>query len=350
MTMLEITTTRGNPGVDPILHVWGWEIPVYLFVGGVVAGMMILAGIAMMRIAKGEDPKGFFSIQTPLLGFMLLNVGMLALFLDLAHPLYVWAVYLTFEPLSPMSWGSWVLLVVYGVLLVSALIRLPDAWPWLGRRVPQLQQLSDYIVRRPGLMRALGWINVVLGVVLGIYTGILLNTMVARPLWNTTILGPLFLVSGLSAGAAMIHLATRIFPGRPAPQGLIGGAFASMVQPLGPQPPEKRTIDSIIRADLGFLAVELLLIGLLVIGLLSSSAVHAEAARLILGGPYTLIFWVGVVLVGILVPLALQVLELGHRIPHTAVPAVLVLAGGFALRWVMVNAGQASQFVQAAAG
>ena len=348
--MLELTTTRHNPLVDPSLHVWGWEIPVYLFVGGVVAGMMILAGIAMMRIAKGEDPKGFFSIQTPLLGFMLLNVGMLALFLDLAHKLYVWAVYLTFEPMSPMSWGSWVLLVVYGVLLVSALIRLPDAWPWLGRRVPQLQQLSDYIVGRPGLMKALGWTNVVLGVLLGIYTGILLNTMVARPLWNTTLLGPLFLVSGLSAGAAVVHLATRIFPGRPAPDGMIAGAFASMVQTLGAQPPEKRTIDSIIRADLGFLAVELLLIGLLVVGLLSSSAAHAEAARLILGGPYTLIFWGGVVVVGILVPLALQALELGHRIPHTVVPAVLVVAGGFALRWVMVSAGQASQFLQTAAG
>ena len=347
--MLEITTTRHNPGVDPFLHVWGWEIPVYLFVGGMVAGMMILAGIAMMRVAKGEDPKGFFSIQTPLLGFMLLNVGMLALLLDLAHPLYVWAVYLTFEVDSPMSWGSWVLLVVYGVLLVSALIRLPDAWPWLGRTFPVLQRVSDGILARPGFLSLLGWTNLVLGVVLGIYTGILLNTMVARPLWNTTILGPLFLVSGLSAGAAMVHLATRIFPGRPAPQGLVGGAFAAMVQPLGPQPPEKRTVDALIRADLAFLAVELVLIVLLVIGLVSSSAVHAEAANLILGGPYTTIFWLGVVAVGILLPLALQALELGHRIPHTVVPAVLVLAGGFALRWVMVNAGQASSFIQAAA-
>jgi formate-dependent nitrite reductase membrane component NrfD len=148
----------------------------------------------------------------------------------------------------------------------------------------------------------------------------------------------------------MVHLATRIFPGRPAPEGMIGGAFASMVQTLGAQPPEKRTIDSIIRADLAFLAVELLLIGLLVIGLLTASAAHAEAAKLILGGPYTLIFWGGIVLVGILVPLALQALELGHRIRHTVVPALLVLAGGFALRWVMVSAGQASQFLQTAAG
>ena len=68
-----------------------------------------------------------------------------------------------------------------------------------------------------------GWANIALGVVLGIYTGILLNTMVARPLWNSAILGPLFLFSGLSAGAAMVHLAAVLLPGRPARQGLIGG-------------------------------------------------------------------------------------------------------------------------------
>jgi protein NrfD len=346
--MLEITTTRHNPLIDPSLHVWGWEIPVYLFVGGIVAGMMILAGIAMLRTAKGEDTRSFFSVQTPLLGFMLLNVGMGALFLDLAHKLYVWAVYLTFAPLSPMSWGSWVLIIVYGVLLVSALIRLPDAWPWLAQRVPLLSRASDWLLARPGVIRGLAWTNIVLGVLLGVYTGVLLNTMVARPLWNTSILAPLFLVSGLSAAAATVHLATRVFPGRPAPKGLIGGALAAMVQHLGPQPPEKHTADSIVRADIGFLVVELLLIGLLVIVLLTSSASHAAAAGLILGGPYTAIFWVGVVAVGILVPLALQALELGHRIPHTVVPALLVLAGGFALRWVMVNAGQASSIVHAA--
>lgn len=344
--MLETTTTRHNPLIDPSLHVWGWEIPVYLFVGGIVAGMMILAGIAMLRMVRGEDTRGFFSVQTPLLGFMLLNLGMGALLLDLAHKLYVWAVYLTFEPLSPMSWGSWVLLVVYGVLLVSALIRLPDAWPWLAQRVPLLSRASDWLLARSKLITALAWTNIVLGVLLGVYTGILLNTMVARPLWNTSILAPLFLVSGLSAAAAAIHLATRVFPGRPAPRGFVGGALAAMVQHLGPQPPAKHTADSVIRADIGFLAVELLLIGLLVIALLSSTAAQAAAASLILGGPYTAIFWVGVVALGIVVPLLLQTLELRHRIPHTVLPALLVLAGGFALRWVMVNAGQASQLAQ----
>ena len=148
--MLELTTTRHNPLIDPTLHVWGWEIPVYLFLGGMVAGMMVFAGMAMLKTAKGEDTRNFFSLQTPLLAFVLLNLGMLALLLDLAHPLYVWAIYITFMPASPMAWGSWVLLIVYAILLVSALIRLPEAWPWIGRTLPVTQQGVGLVRDQPG--------------------------------------------------------------------------------------------------------------------------------------------------------------------------------------------------------
>jgi protein NrfD len=346
--MLELTTTRHNPLIDPQLAAWSWEIPVYLFLGGLVAGMMILAGAAMLRLARGEDPRSFFSLQTPLLAFVLINLGMGALFLDLTHKLYVWRVYLTFEPASPMSWGSWILIVVYGALLASALIRLPEAWPWLGRRVPALQRWSDAIVARPGRVRALAWANVLLGIALGIYTGILLSTMVARPLWNSAILGPLFLVSGLSAAAATVHLLSVLLPGGTAPQGLIAGAISALLQPLGPGLPDRSKAEALVRADIGFLLAELLLIGLLLIGLVSSSASHAAGAQLLVSGRYAAVFWVVVVAMGILVPLGLQALEARHRIRHTVLPALLVLAGGIALRWVMVSAGQASHFVQSA--
>ena len=85
--------------------------------------------------------------------------------------------------------------------------------------VPALRRLSDWLLAAPARISALAWANIVLGVGLGIYTGILLNTMVARPLWNSAILGPLFLVSGLSAGAAVVHLVSVVLPRRPAPQG-----------------------------------------------------------------------------------------------------------------------------------
>lgn len=345
--MLEITTTRHNPFVDPQLAVWGWEIPVYLFFGGMIAGMMILAGLAMLRVARGEDPESFFSVQTPLLGFMLMNVGMAALFLDLAHKLYVWAVYLTFQPLSPMSWGSWVLLVAYGILMASALVRIGDSWPWLARTFPAVARLSAALETPPRL-RLLAYANIGVGIGLGIYTGILLSAMVARPLWNSAILGPLFLFSGLSAAAAMVHIAVRIFPGRPAPQGLVGGAFAAMWQPLGPKPPRAGTENALVRADVGFLAVELVLLALLLLGLVTAGASQIAAAQILLSGAYAPAFWGAIVLAGIVLPIVLQLAELGHRIPHTVVPALLVLAGGFALRWVLVNAGQASQILQSA--
>lgn len=347
--MLETTTTRHNPFVDPQLSVWGWEIPVYLFLGGLVAGMMILGGLATLRVLRGDDSRRFFSLQAPLLGFVLINLGMVALLLDLTHKLYVWRVFLTFQVASPMSWGSWVLIAVYGALLLSALVRLPEAWPWLAQRVPALRRACDALLARPAWVKAIAWANVLLGIGLGIYTGILLNTMVARPLWNSAILGPLFLVSGLSAGAAMLHLASVLRGERAASPGMIGGAWSAIVQRVGPVWPEKNSVNGLIRADQAFLAIELVLIALLLINLHTSTASHAAAAGLLTGGPYAWAFWGIVVGLGILLPLALQGLELGHRIPHTVVPALLVLVGGYTLRWVVVNAGQMSEIVPAVA-
>ena len=82
-------------------------------------------------------------------------------------------------------------------------------------------------------------------------------------------------------------------------------------------------------------------------GKLIAKPSHIEAAALITAGPYAIYFWGVIVAAGVLLPIALQGLELSHRIPHTVVPALLVLVGGYTLRWVMVNAGQASQVVHA---
>ncbi len=343
--MLEITTTRHNPLIDPRLHVWSWEIPVYLFLGGLVAGMMVLAGYQMLKVARG-DTRDTYAVQAPILAFVLINLGMGALFLDLAHKLYVWRVYLTFEPTSPMSWGSWVLILVYGVVAASALIRLDEAWPWLGRKVPRVGAASRWLLARPGWLRLIAALNIGFGVALGIYTGILLSTMVARPLWNSALLGPLFLVSGLSAACALMHLLTVVVPvKRPAPAGMIAGAFSALLQPLTPEPPPKASAVSLVRFDQIFLATEFALIALLLIGLVSTTAAHQNAAALLLSGPYAWPFWGLVVGLGIVVPFALQALELRHRIAHTVAPALLVLVGGFALRWILVDAGQASSFL-----
>jgi protein NrfD len=116
--MLELITTRHNPMVDPSLHVWGWEIPVYLFLGGWVAGSMIISGW-LARRGHGPGDRSVGRVL-PWLGLVLLSLGMGALFLDLEHKLYVWRMYLTLQPASPMSWGGWILILVYPVLLLGA--------------------------------------------------------------------------------------------------------------------------------------------------------------------------------------------------------------------------------------
>ncbi|MFC2119688.1 NrfD/PsrC family molybdoenzyme membrane anchor subunit [Bacteroidota bacterium] len=121
--MHEITTTRSNHLIDPIFHAWGWEIPVYLFLGGMVAGMMIISGYFLFSGRYKETNCSCYYL--PRMSFILLSLGMLALFLDLEHKLYVWRLYTTFEITSPMSWGSWILIIVYPVLFANMLMKVP---------------------------------------------------------------------------------------------------------------------------------------------------------------------------------------------------------------------------------
>lgn len=310
--MTELTTTRHNELIDPLLHVWGWEIPVYLFLGGMVAGMMIITGY--LSIAGRDEKAKCLCYQVPLIGLLLLSLGMFALFLDLEHKLFTWRVYTAFEIKSPMSWGSWILLLVYPVLLANMLLHLPE---WLSRRLPFLQTWSEKMRALPGIRPLLGRANLVLGIMLGIYTGILLSALGARPLWSSAILGPLFLVSGLSTASALVHMIAR----------------------------DREESEMLARADNLFLGIELILIVLFFIGLLSSSEVQIKAAMLLLTGPFAAAFWVLVILLGIVVPLFLQNLSVTHRIKHSAVVPLLVIAGGLALRFIMVQAGQYSHYL-----
>ena len=45
---------RDIPFIDPYLNVWHWQIPVYLFLGGLAAGIMFFAGLFMI-IGKEKE-------------------------------------------------------------------------------------------------------------------------------------------------------------------------------------------------------------------------------------------------------------------------------------------------------
>ncbi|HEY3381178.1 MAG TPA: NrfD/PsrC family molybdoenzyme membrane anchor subunit [Vicinamibacterales bacterium] len=310
--MHEYTLARHNDLIDPLVHVWNWQIPSYLFLGGWVAGMMIIVGFFLLRGRHREETS--VTGVLPAVSVALLSLGMLALFLDLEHKLYVWRLYTTFQGTSPMSWGAWILLAVYPALLAVFALRPPDV---LRDLWPAFDRLSDRLAE-PRMVRVIAVTNIFLGVGLGIYTGILLSALGARPLWNSGILGVLFLVSGLSSAAAFTHLVAR----------------------------DRGERELLATSDNVFLLVELGVIALFLIGLLSGSQAHAQAARLVLGGPFTGVFWVIVVGLGIVLPLIVQSLTTAGRLAHTALAPLLVLAGGLALRVVIVNAGQFSHWAR----
>jgi protein NrfD len=328
--MMEITSTRTNALVDPALHVWHAEIPLYLFLGGLTAGVMVLSGAWLLRAPPESHERSRALALLPWSAPLLLSLGMLFLWLDLENRLNVLRFYAVLRPASPMSWGAWVLLLIYPASLLLAWRTTPpelQACPLTrmsgrfarsrsGRAAAaRFERLTRWTVRHT---RGIAMANVALGAGLGVYTGILLGTLGARPLWSSPLLGPLFLVSGLSTGAAFMLL----HPLRPGERTLLG------------------------RADAALITTELGIIGLWLIGLLTGGAASREAARSLLGGPYTAGFWTLVVAAGLLAPLTAGLLERRHGAVPGRAAAVLVLAGGFALRWIIVAAGQDAGWTQ----
>ncbi len=309
--MNEVVITRHNNLIDPTLSIWGWEIPVYLFLGGLVGGMMLISGYFILT---GRTKNTLCSCyRIPIIGIFAISLGMFLLFLDLEHKLYVWNLYLNFMWKSPMSWGAWILIIIYPILLLNITLRLPEN---VGIKLPKLNEISLKIQRNPFITKLIGALSMVFGGLLGAYTAILLSNFSARPAWNSPMLWTLFITSGLSSAAALVHL-------------------------VGKDPEERHLL---AKADNGFLIAEIIIIILMIIGFVSSSQVHIDAARLILSGPFAASFWVFVVFIGIIIPFIIQIFSVNNKIPHTNIAPIMVLFGGLILRFIVVYAGQYSQW------
>jgi formate-dependent nitrite reductase membrane component NrfD len=303
---------RHIPNIDPYLNIWHWQIPVYLFLGGLAAGILFFAALYTI-LGKEKEMPTTVKWATFLVPFALV-LGLFVLFLDLKHKLYFWQLYTSIRLESPMSWGAWVLMFItpLSMMWVASYIKeLIPSWDWKFDILNKFEKLL--IVNR----KAMAWVLIILSVILGIYTGILLSAFNARPLWNTSILGPLFLVSGLSTGVATIMWMSK-----------------SHVE---------RTLLS--KIDLILIGIELFFIIHMFMGFLASSAVQIQAAELFLGGQFTVSFWVFVIILGLVFPAVLEILELrGYKIP-IAIPAFLILFGGLMFRFIMVEAGQITRYL-----
>lgn len=303
---------RNIPNIDPYLNIWHWQIPIYLFLGGLAAGILFLAGVYYILGKEKEMPAAVK--WAPMIVPFALIIGLFMLFLDLKHKMFFWQLYTTIRLESPMGWGAWVLMIITPISIVWAASYVKELFPSWDWKFDFLNKFEKWVIKN---RIYIAWPMAVYAVILGIYTGILLSAFNARPLWNTSLLGPLFLVSGMSTGAATIILISKSHE-------------------------ERRIIG---RLDLLLIVIELFFITHMIMGFLAGSEVQISAANLFLGGQFTVSFFVFVIVLGLLFPAALEVLELfGFKVP-IVIPAVLILLGGLIFRFIMVEAGQITRYL-----
>jgi formate-dependent nitrite reductase membrane component NrfD len=142
------------------------------------------------------------------------------------------------------------------------------------------------------------------------YTGVLMVGTVA-PVWHNAVpLGGLFLASALSTSYALLIL-------------LLARQGRGHADP---------SVAKLALADRWALGIEIVLLLLVLVPL-------GALARPIITGGYGVVFWIGVVLAGLIAPFVLEFagrdVERKHRLR-----AALVLAGGLMLRFVIIMAPQ----------
>lgn len=319
---------------------WGLPVIGYLFLAGVGAGALTVSSSVLLRGGGGGFGGEHLKIARygALIAPPLLMIGTFLIVFELGSfqagfehgefgKFFRWInLFLTIN-LSPMSIGSW-------LLVLCILTSLGYAYTFLAKSYETDE-------RTESLRRALAWIAVPLGIGVALYTGVLLGAMPARPFWNSPVLAFLFLMSSLSTGVAAILLLRAI---------LDGSSYASASLRGDGGQVDKGTY-LLAASDTLLIGLEVLAIFLFIMFAQLTIGNPAQAVAIIMpGGALAGLFWVGVVLVGLILP---ALVELKYVIPtllhhrQFAMPrsmeivvCLIVLIGGFVLRYVVVVAGQ----------
>ncbi len=299
---------------------WNYFIAVYLFMAGLSSGSALIASIGEIT---GKLDERIWRIGTYLAPFPVL-IGLLCLVLDLHRPWNFYQVLIHYHITSVMSWGAFFLLVFPLTAMVNA------AFVYWNIQ---------------GLLRRIStWVNLILGIAIGIYAGLLLAAIYSNPVWSNPIIALLFLVSAVSTGLCMILLAGKWWDQleKYTLRKLLPASWLPKETSLNFDP---GVSSAVVKIDAVVIILELLVI----LTLLISQALAPTgdiALGILSNGLYGWLFWGGVVLLGLVIPLIMCGMELKpqpSKLPSHKLGVLepgFVLVGGFLLRFVIVYAGQ----------
>jgi formate-dependent nitrite reductase membrane component NrfD len=267
---------------------WHGAYAVYFFLIGLSAMLFFVSALSWFR-------EEFRPVRAPAfyLSFAALVVSGLILVGDLSQPLRFLN---TLNPAywnmtSPLVWGT-ILIVLFGLTSVWYFLALGKEGA--GGRLPAV-------------------VGSVLGLGLGIYSGLDLAVHQHRPVWNTPLMPVLFVALSFISGAAVATFLAR---------------------------GEARLVGSLRQMMLwGAAAVGVMVLSLLVATAYGGSAEELTYAFMTSGTLGALFVGVGVV-AGTLAPIAILLAPVGRRPAGLMAVSLLVLAGGLSLRYAILAGPQ----------
>ncbi|WP_367116881.1 NrfD/PsrC family molybdoenzyme membrane anchor subunit [uncultured Ellagibacter sp.] len=288
----------------------------YLFLGGAGAGACLVLSVMGILVPRSRFSKGparsiFVSWEyRKLFGFgfafalVALVAGGLFLFADLGRADMVLQLF-TSPRAVHITIGAYALIFCILGATLQALI-----WAQMIRRS------SVFILRLLCVLTAL------ISLVVIAYTGLLLQSLRSVPLWHNIWLPALFILSSLSCGMGLV-MGASLLAG-------LGSVFGSVLRQIA-------FFDGLV------IALEALsVVTFLLTTLVSASKTAVLSGKELVLGSNSGLFWAGFVLLGLVVPLALDY-QLCSRQPIRAslgmTSAACVLAGGFVMRYCLVQAG-----------
>jgi len=273
---------------------WGGLVALDMFLGGMGAGAFTVGFILALL---GEMK--WLAVTGIALGPILVILGLLCLFLEVQSP---WKSYRLFSGLST-SWLSRGGLIQILFIILGLGYALPSFW------------LSGWL--DSGAAIALGSVALVLALAIIAYHGMILSEARAIPLWSSSVLPVLSFFTALCTGLGLLLLIS------PAYVGLYGST--EVVDAMG---------------ILGILGIAFIIAELITlwsfISLRPNATYVASIRRLRM--PIVAVV-VCFILALFLLSLGLGIGEVTHSVWTSLISGVLLLAGGFTIRYSILKAG-----------
>jgi len=251
---------------------WGLWVAFYDYLVWLEVGsLLVFTTLFYMAGVKKLGPIKPYVLFT---GFTVVLIALIIVLIDLGHPERFWHVLVYPDFGSMITWMVW---------LHSAYLLLLTVELGLALFAHE---------RSETILKYLSYLSLPMGLTLIIVSGSIFGVIATRPLWNTSSLPLMFLISSLAAGSGLLTLLVTIFwPNKQDED------YRDIIQRLS-------RLTSILLAGGVFAAG---VIGFTMLYQGSGSPIRAEGINLILTGPYAWSFWIVHILLGVFIPLILMI-------------------------------------------